>query len=254
MVPLRSLATPADNRAMRRCYRSRPACSSRPPEVAIHAVTYTARLISVNVAKPRRFVRDGREVLTGIFKEPIAGRVRIGTLGLEGDGQADPSVHGGPDKAVYAYSFANTAHWREALERPDLEAGAFGENLTLADLPDSIVALGDVLRVGEALLQVTQPRQPCVKLAMKFGLPSLPKQFTRSGRVGFYARVLESGAVGAGDVLDCVAREPDPLSIAELNSALMIERDADTALRRALASPALSAAWRHEIETKLARR
>jgi MOSC domain-containing protein YiiM len=100
-------------------------------------------------------VRDGREVLTGIFKQPIAGRVRIETLGVEGDGQADPSVHGGPDKAVYAYSFANTSYWREALERPDLGAGAFGENLTVADLPDSLVALGDVLRVGEALLQVT---------------------------------------------------------------------------------------------------
>ena len=193
-------------------------------------------------------------MLTGIFKEPVAGRVRIQMLGVEGDGQADPSVHGGSDKAVYAYSFANTAYWREALERPDLEAGAFGENLTLEDLPDSLVALGDVLRVGEALLQVTQPRQPCVKLAMKFGLPRLPKQFTRSGRVGFYARVIEPGDVAAGDVLECVAREPDPLSIEALNAALMIDRDADAALGRALASPALSAAWRQEIEAKLARR
>lgn len=216
-------------------------------------MTYTARLISVNVGTPRSLVRDDREVSTGIFKDPVVGRVRVGTLGIAGDGQADLTAHGGPDKAVYAYSFANTLHWREALGRPDLAAGAFGENLTLDDLPDSLVALGDVLQLGDVLLQVTQPRQPCVKLAMKFDLPGLPRQFTRSGRVGFYTRVVEPGEIAAGDVLRCVVREPDPLSIEALNRALLIERDATHDLRRALASPSLSAAWRSEIEARLGR-
>jgi MOSC domain-containing protein YiiM len=216
-------------------------------------MTYAARLISVNVGTPRSFVRDDREVSTGIFKQPVVGRVRVGTLGVEGDGQADLTVHGGPDKAVYAYSLANTLHWRDVLDRPDLEAGAFGENLTLDDLPDSVVALGDVLQLGDALLQVTQPRQPCVKLAMKFGLAGLPRRFTRSGRVGFYTRVVEPGEIAAGDMLRCVTREPDPLSIEVLNAALLIERDSNDDLRRALASPSLSSAWRSEIEAKLAR-
>ncbi len=215
-------------------------------------MTYSTRLISVNVGKPRSLVRDDREVMTGIFKQATTARVRVESMGLVGDGQADLSAHGGVDKAVYAYSFANTLHWREALSRPDLAAGAFGENLTLEDLPDSVVALGDVLRVGDALLQISQPRQPCVKLAMKFELPGLPRQFTRSGRVGFYLRVLVPGEVGAGDTLECVDREREPLSIEALNAALLIDRDASDSLRRALASPALSSAWRSEITAKLA--
>lgn len=238
------------------CFPLIPLTSTRfqRPTNSPDAMTYTTQLLSVNVGRPRALVRDGREVLSGIVKEPASGRVQIERLGLDGDAQADLDNHGGVDKAVYAYSFANTAHWRRTLERADLEAGSLGENLTLEDLSDTVVALGDVLRVGTATLQVTQPRQPCVKLAMKLGLPSFPKQFTRSGRVGFYLRVAEEGDVGAGDALTCIDREPEPLSIAALNSALLIERDNVETLRHALASPALSAAWRRDIEARLAKR
>jgi len=213
----------------------------------------STRLVSVNVALPRSFERGGVEVETGIFKEPVAGPVEIRTLGLDGDGQADLTVHGGVDKAVYAYSLADTLYWRDALERDDLGPGEFGENLTLESLTDESVALGDVLRVGDAVLQVTQPRQPCVKLAMKLDLPAFPKQFTRSGRVGFYMRVIEEGAVRSGDLLTCVERETDPLTVRALNAALMLGEGDGRALRRALESAALSAAWRASIERRLAR-
>ena len=214
---------------------------------------YSTTIQAVNVGMPRVVEHAGREVETGIFKEPVAARVAIGKLGLEGDGQADLSAHGGVDKAVYAYSFANVLHWRDVLDRADLSAGSFGENLTLESLGDDVVALGDVLRAGGATLQVTQPRQPCSKLAMKLDLPRFPKQFTRSGRVGFYLRVLEEGDVGAGDALACIEREDEPLSIEALNRAVLIDRDARDVLERALASPALSGAWRDVIEKRIAR-
>ncbi len=214
-------------------------------------MSYSTRLLGVNVGLPRTLARGGEEVLSGIFKDPVEGCVRAAALGLAGDGQADPQSHGGADKAVYAYSFANILHWQDALSRPELGPGSLGENLTLEDLPDSLVALGDVLRVGGAILQVSQPRQPCVKLAMKLDLPGFPRQFTKSGRVGFYSRVVEEGDVAAGDTLTCIDREDDPLSIEALNAALLIRRDAAAELRRALASPALSGAWRHDIEARL---
>jgi len=214
-------------------------------------MTYAARLQSVNVGLPREATFDGREVKTGIFKEPVAGSVRTTPLGLTGDGQADLTVHGGVDKAVYAYSMADTAYWRDTLGRPDLGPGTFGENLSIDDLSDAVVALGDVLRVGDTVLQVTQPRQPCVKLALKLGLPRFPKQFTRSGRIGFYLRVLEEGTVAAGDAVVCIERETDPLSVRGLNAALLLGEGGPTVLRRALASPALSDAWRAAIERRL---
>jgi MOSC domain-containing protein YiiM len=215
---------------------------------------FSTRLASVNVGLPETVSFDGRDVSTGIFKEPVHGPVGVARLGLAGDGQADLSVHGGVDKAVYAYSLVDTAYWRRTLGRDDLGPGTFGENLSLEERSDEDFALGDVLRVGDAVLQVTQPRQPCVKLALKLGLPRFPKQFTRSGRVGFYLRVLEEGTLEAGDRIECVEREDDRLSVRALNAALMLGEGGDSTLRRALDSPALSAAWRRAIEERLARR
>lgn len=214
-------------------------------------MTYSTRLVSVNVGLPRVLAANGREVTTAIFKQPVDGPVCARALGLEGDAQADLTVHGGVDKAVYAYSLADVVHWRAELDRPDLGPGSFGENLTLEDVSDDVVAIGDVLRVGAARLQVTQPRQPCVKLAMKLGLPRFPKQFTRSGRVGFYMRVLEEGAVEAGDAVVCIDREPGAVAVRALNAALMLGHGGEAPLRRGLESPALSEAWRSAIVSKL---
>lgn len=193
----------------------------------------------------------GERVSTGIFKSPVEGRVRAKRLGLDGDGQADLSAHGGGDKAIYAYSFENTLHWRKVLDRPELGAGAMGENLTLDDLPEDRVHVGDVFRIGDALVQVTQPREPCFKLAFKLGLPGFPKQFLKSGRVGFYLRVLEEGGIAAGDRLVCVERDPAALSIQELNNTMHFDRKNADALRRALAVEALAGAWRAPLEARL---
>jgi MOSC domain-containing protein YiiM len=208
-------------------------------------------LISVCVGLPSEHEIAGERVETAIFKSPAQGRVHAGRLGLEGDGQADLSVHGGADKAIYAYSYANTLHWRAALERDDLGRGAMGENLTIDDLPEDRVHVGDVFRIGGALVQVTQPREPCFKLAFKLGLPRFPKQFLKSGRVGFYLRVLEEGGIEAGDRLECIESHPAALSIRELNDIMHFDRRNMQATRRALAVDALADAWRRPLAARL---
>ncbi len=156
------------------------------------------KVISVNVSLPKSVRFGDRVVMTGIYKEPVMGRVRLGLLNLEGDGQADPRYHGGPDKAVYAYPVEHYTYWRDALSR-ELPFGQFGENLTTEGLSEEALRSGDVLRIGTAELQVTDPREPCGKLALKMGSMGFPKLFKRSGRCGFYLRVLKVGEIAAGD-------------------------------------------------------
>jgi len=175
----------------------------------------TMKLISVNVSKPREVVARGRAVTTGIFKAPVAGRVRLGRLNLEGDGQADLRVHGGPDKAVYAYPFENYDYWKRELGRSDLAYGQFGENLTVEGMLEGEVYIGDVFKVGSALLQISQPRFPCYKLGIRMGSSGFPKRFLASGRSGFYLRVLEEGEVGAGDPIELARADPERLTVLE---------------------------------------
>jgi MOSC domain-containing protein YiiM len=163
-------------------------------------------VLSVQIGKPRTVEHRGRAVRTAIYKEPTLFRVRVGRLGLEGDAQADLRVHGGPDKAVYAYDLSAYAYWREALGR-DLPHGQFGENLTVEGMPETEVRIDDAYRAGTALLQVASPRSPCFKLAMKMEDPQFPKAFLQSRRTGFYLRVLEEGELEAGDAITLVSRE-----------------------------------------------
>ena len=159
-------------------------------------------VVSVNVSLPKTVEWQGRQVTTGIFKEPVAGRIRIRRTGLAGDRQADPSVHGGPSKAVYAYPSEHYPFWRRELERSDLPWGSFGENLTTEGLDERTLRIGDRLRVGSALLRVTQPRMPCYKLGIRFGQMDMVRRFLASGRSGFYLAVLEEGDVAAGDPIE----------------------------------------------------
>ncbi len=163
-------------------------------------------ILSVQVGPSRSIEHGGRSVRTAIYKDPVLFRVAVGRLGLEGDSQADLRVHGGPEKAVYAYDASGYAHWREALGR-ELPPGQFGENLTVEGMPETEVRLDDVYRAGTALLQVASPRSPCFKLAMKMGDPQFPKAFLQSRRTGFYLRVLEEGELGAGDAITLVSRD-----------------------------------------------
>jgi MOSC domain-containing protein YiiM len=170
------------------------------------------KLLSVNVGRPRSVESRGRTVRTAIFKEPVLFRVHVGLTNLDGDRQADLSVHGGPDKAVYAYDLSAYEHWRRALSR-ELPFGQFGENLTVEGMPETEVGIDDVYRVGGALLQVSQPRSPCYKLAMRMEMPSFLKLFLESGRTGFYLRVLEQGEIGAGDAIELVSRDPEAVTV-----------------------------------------
>ena len=170
------------------------------------------KLLSVQVGKARTIEHRGRSVRTGIFKDPVLFRVRATRRGLDGDVQADRRVHGGPEMAVYAYDLSGYAHWRGELG-VDFPFGQFGENLTVEGLPEIEVRIDDVYRIGGVLLQVSQPRSPCFKLALKMERPDFPKRFLLSGRTGFYLRVLEEGELGAGDPITLVSREEGALSV-----------------------------------------
>jgi len=168
---------------------------------------------SVNVALPAPLVTAKGEVLSGIRKLPVRGRVAVRRLGLAGDGQGDLKVHGGPDKAVYVYSLDHYAPWTRELARNDLVPGTFGENLTVEEMLETEVRIGDIYRFGTAVLQVTKPRSPCFKLVARMGLPDFQKTFLASGRVGFYCRVLEEGDVAAGDPVERISTPPDALTV-----------------------------------------
>jgi MOSC domain-containing protein YiiM len=157
-----------------------------------------ASVLSVNVALPRVVTWNEREVVTGIFKRPVAGRITVRELGLEGDGQADLTVHGGVRKAVYAYPSEHYGYWQHELKR-NLTWGMFGENLTTVGLLEDSIRIGDRFRVGSAKLEVTQPRFPCYKLGIKFGSMEMTQRFQSSGRSGFYLAVRSEGEIAAGD-------------------------------------------------------
>ncbi len=213
----------------------------------------SSTLLSVNVGLPRTVIHAGEQVVTGIYKEPVAGPVLAARLGLAGDGQADLSVHGGIHKAVYAYGWSNTLYWRETLGRSDLGHGALGENLTIEDLCEDDIHIGDILRVGNALLQVTQPREPCFKLALRFDMPRLPKIFLKSGRVGCYLKVLEEGTLQAGDAVKVVRPDPAALSVKTLSELRHFDKQNLAGARRALEVEALSPSWRTALQERLVR-
>jgi MOSC domain-containing protein YiiM len=174
------------------------------------------KLVSVNVGLPHEVISRGQAVVTGIFKEPVEGRVRVRALNLDGDRQADLTVHGGPHKAVYAYPSEHYAFWRETLPGMALPFGMFGENFTTQDLREESLNLGDRFRIGEAELVVTQPRMPCYKLGIKFGRDDIVKLFLASGRSGFYFRVLREGEVGAGDQIVRIASDKNNVSVSDI--------------------------------------
>ena len=159
------------------------------------------KLLSVNVSLPEEVAYKGKTVTTGIFKEPVRARVKVNTLNIEGDGQADLIGHGGEFRAVYVYSFDNYAYWERKLGRTDFKFGQFGENFTVEGMLDEDIHVGDRFRVGTALFEVTQPRVPCYKLAIKMGVEGFYSRILESGRLGFYFRVLEEGEIGAGDAI-----------------------------------------------------
>lgn len=212
----------------------------------------TPRVLSIQVGRPRRYGTEGaadpneRHWTSGIAKTPVAGPVHLGLTNLTGDEQADRESHGGPDKAVLAYAASHYPLWRADLGR-DLPFGAFGENLTVLGLDEGTVCLGDVFSLGAARLEVSQPRQPCWKLARRWGIHDLTARVEATGRTGWYLRVLEEGSVEAGQPLRLIARPHPEWTVARATAA-MRNRKADPHSAAALAAcPALSASWRQTL-------
>jgi MOSC domain-containing protein YiiM len=209
------------------------------------------QLLSVNIAQPRPVEHQGRTVLTGIFKEPVTGAVLLQREGLEGDSQADLKVHGGPDKAAYAYPFEHYAWWQDQLGREPFPHGQFGETLTVSGLLEDEVAIGDRFRIGTAVLEVSQPRTPCFKLGIRMGLADFPRRFQDSGRVGFYLRVIETGQLCAGDAIELLSRHEPRHTVQELWRWSHLERGNREAARRAVALEPLAASWKEKFAQRL---
>lgn len=209
------------------------------------------KLLSINVGLPREVLWQGKVVTTSIFKAPVSSRVPVGKLNLEGDKQADLSVHGGADKAVYVYPSEHYAFWHEELPGVDLPWAAFGENFTTEGLLEEAVQIGDRVTVGSAEFIVTQPRMPCFKLAIRFHRPDIVKRFLRSGRTGFYLAVLREGAVAAGDSIELFAADEHRITVADVVNLYTADAKNQELLRRASELSALPAGWRDYFRKRL---
>jgi ferredoxin-NADP reductase/MOSC domain-containing protein YiiM/predicted pyridoxine 5'-phosphate oxidase superfamily flavin-nucleotide-binding protein len=211
------------------------------------------KLLSVNLSLPKVIRHEHKEVTTGIFKTPAEGRVMLRRLNLDGDGQADLWGHGGAFRAVYVYSLEHYDWWRRELGRDDFAYGQFGENFTVEGMLEDDIRIGDRFRIGGTLVEVSQPRIPCYKLAIKMGIDDFQNRFLKSGRVGFYFRVLEEGEVGAGDVIELVGRDPNAMSVRAVSDLLFFNTADFEGTRRALSIPALSHGWQGSFEQRLSK-
>ena len=210
-----------------------------------------ASVISVNVGQPREVVWKGATVTTAIFKEPVDGPVLLRRHNLDGDRQADLSVHGGPTKAAYVYPAGHYDYWREALRNPDLAWGSFGENLTIDGVAEDAVHVGDEFRLGEARVVVTEPRMPCFKLGIRFGDPGMVKQFLASRRTGFYLGVLEEGQVRTGDGFERIVQHPAAFRLTDVTELYASKSPDRELLERAVALDALDTGWRTHFAHRL---
>ena len=212
------------------------------------------RVVSVNVGLPREVMWRGRMVTTGIYKEAVEGRVALHTLNLDDDRQADLSVHGGKDKAVYCYPIAHYDYWRKELPGRELPMGMFGENFTTDGLLEESVQLGDRFSVGSAEVVLTQPRLPCYKLGVRFQSDDMVRRFLASGRTGFYLAVTREGEVGAGDEIKVISREANAVPVSAITRLYIAKRygEDDVALvRRALRVAALPDSWKEYFRERL---
>ena len=209
------------------------------------------KVVSINVGLPREVEWRGKTVRTSIFKEPVAGRVRVERLNVEGDRQSDLTVHGGADKAVYVYPAEHYEFWRKELPGVDLPWGAFGENFTTEGLSEDRVHIGDHLSIGSAEFVVTQPRMPCFKLGIRFGRPDMVKRFLQSGRTGFYLAVAREGEVAAGDVVTLISRDDLAITVADIVGLYVADARNQDLLRKASELSALPEGWRDYFRRRL---
>jgi len=208
------------------------------------------RLISVCVGLPQEVIWKGRPVLTSIFKEPVTTPIMMEPLNLDGDQQADLTVHGGAEKAIYAYPMEHYAYWHQQLPEEILPWGAFGENLTVEGLSEANVNIGDIFRIGGAEVMVTQPRFPCYKLNLKFKRDDMVKRFLNSGLSGIYFSVMKSGEIRAGDAIELLQRDEHNISVADIVQ-IYKQQAHENLIRRAIAVPALAVGLRDYFSQQL---
>ncbi len=213
----------------------------------------STKIVSINVSEPKEIMHGNKPVTTGIFKTPVEGQVTLRRLNLEGDGQADLWGHGGAFRAVYVYSVENYDYWRRELGRDDFSHGQFGENFTVEGMLDDDIHIGDVFRIGGASVEVSQPRIPCYKLAIKMEIDNFQNRFLESGRVGFYFRVLEEGKVSVGDTFKLAGRDPNGMSVRQVSDLLFFNTEDLEGTRRALSIPALAHGWKGSFAERLAK-
>lgn len=216
------------------------------------------RILSIQIGRPATYdwpqgnSAAQRNWTTSFFRQPVSGPVSAGPLGLTGDEVADTANHGGPDKALLAYSADHYPRWQAELQMPEVVAGGFGENLTIAGLCEDTVCVGDRWRLGSVLFEVSQPRQPCWKLARRWNLKHLPALVIANGRTGWYLRVVSSGLIEEGQSLELVAR-PWPRWTIDRANQVMHRQKGDRALAAELAGvPQLSASWQAELRKRIA--
>ncbi len=212
------------------------------------------KIISLNIGLPREVIWHGRSVTTGIYKEPVSAQVALRKLNLEGDRQADLTVHGGENKAVYCYPVEHYEYWKKELPGRELPMGMFGENFTVQGLLESDVHLGDRFRVGSAEVVVTQPRLPCYKLGVRFGSDDMVKRFLASGRGGFYLAVTREGELGAGDEISVISRDANAVPVPEIMRLYVLRRwgteDLES-LRRSIRVAALPEDWKEYFRARM---
>lgn len=207
------------------------------------------KLISLNVGIPRQVTYKSELVTTGIFKEPIHHRTKLRKLNLDGDKQADLTVHGGLDKAVYSYPAEHYGYWQKELPGMYLSWGMFGENFTTEGLFEDNVNIGDQFQIGSAIVIATQPRMPCYKLGVKFGRMDIVKRFLASGLTGIYFKVLQEGEVGAGDVIKLIRRDDNNVTVKDVIRIYSVDKDDVQTMERAIKVKDLPDGWRsHFIE------
>ena len=216
-------------------------------------MTIEARLLSVNVGRPQIVMRDGQPVSTAIYKKAVTERVVLRTLNLDGDRQADLSVHGGPTKAVYFYPSEHYDFWQAEFPEMDLQPGMFGENFTTVGLSETETNIGDKFRIAKAVVMVTEPRMPCYKLGIRFGRVDVIRKFLASGRSGFYCSVLQEGEVGAGDRIELIERTQDHVRVSDITRLYTSEKRSIEMLRLALELEALPESWKEHFRVRLAK-
>lgn len=211
---------------------------------------------SVNVSLPKQVQHKNKTVSTGIFKQAVSGRVTVNAFNLEGDKQVDLVNHGGEHKAVYGFAAEHYAFWQQKLGLAALPFGKFGENLTVEGLDEAKLCIGDRLKVGQSLLEISQPRVPCFKLGIAFQRDDMPRLFVAQAATGIYFRVIETGSVAAGDTVTLAEPHPTKLSVQRLFRAYFDKslpgNEKSSVLEQALEIDALSHEWREKLEKRLA--